>query len=138
FKQINAGDIARHQLWVRIYPDDVSIDTFEEALSATELANAKQYWQGIWRAGGIEDDQRAAWRSLVAAHGSSRAGYIVDTYQPTNLPAPVKVNRADEILVIPTQTALVAAEATAISAYWQAVWLADGDGMRLQAARTAL
>ena len=138
FKQIIAGDIARHQLWVRIYPDDVSIDTFEQALSATELANAKQYWQGIWRAGGIEDDQRAAWRSLVAAHGSSRAGYIVDTYQPTNLPAPVKVNRADEILVIPTQTALVAAEATAISTYWQAVWLADGDGTRLQAARTAL
>ena len=52
-------------------------------MSATELANAQRYWQGIWRAGGIEDDERAAWRSLVAAHGSSRAGYIVVTYRPT-------------------------------------------------------
>ena len=137
FKQI-AGDRVRHQLWVRIYPDDCLIDTFEEALSATELANAKQYWQGIWRAGGVEDDQRAAWRSLVAAHGSSRAGYIVDTYQPTNLPAPAKAHPADEILVIPTQAALVAAEAAAISAYWQAVWLADGDSTQMQDARTAL
>jgi hypothetical protein len=31
-------------------------------------------------------DQRAAWRNLVAAHGSGRAGYIVDNYQPSNLP----------------------------------------------------
>jgi hypothetical protein len=138
FKQVSRDDAVRNQLWVRIYPDDCSIDTFEEALSATELANAQQYWQGIWRAGGIEDDERAAWRSLVAAHGSSRAGYIVDTYRPTNLPAPAKANRADEILAIPTQTALVAAEAAAISAYWQAVWLADGDGAQLQAARGAL
>ena len=80
-------DAAKRQLWVRIYPDDCSIDTFEDLLSATELANAKLYWQAISRAGGIEADQRAAWSSLVAAHGSGRAGYIVDTYQPTNLPA---------------------------------------------------
>ena len=31
-----------------------------------------------------------------------------------------------------------AAEATAISQYWQAVWLADGDAAKQQAARTAL
>jgi hypothetical protein len=138
FKQISRGDVVRHQLWVRIYPDDISIDTFEEALSATELANAQRYWQGIWRAGGIEDDVRAAWRSLVAAHGSSRAGYIVDSYQPSNLPAPVKATRADEILVIAAQTVLAPGEAAAISAYWQAVWLADGDGTQVQAARAAL
>jgi hypothetical protein len=138
FATVGGGDAIRHQLWVRIYPDDCSIDTFEEMLSTTELANAKLYWQGIFRAGGIEADQRAAWRSLVAAHGSGRAGYIVDTYQPTNLPASGKAAASDEILVIPTQTALAAAEAAAITAYWQAVWLADGDLARQQTARTAL
>ena len=126
------------QLWVRIYPDDCSVDTFEEMLSRTELANAKLYWQGIYRAGGIEGDQRAAWRSLVAAHGSGRAGYIVDTYQPTNLPAPGKASASDEILVIPTDVALSPGEAAAISAYWQAVWLADGDLGRQQTAQTTL
>jgi len=127
------------QLWVRIYPDDCSIDTFENTLSATELANAKLYWQAIWRAGGIEADQRAAWSNLVAAHGSGRAWWIVDHYQPSNLASePVKAAASDEILVIPTQTPLVAAQAAAISAYWQAIWLADGDSTKSQAALTAL
>jgi hypothetical protein len=138
FGTVGSGESTQHKLWVRIYPDDCSIDTFEDMLSATELANAKLYWQGIFRAGGIEADQRAAWRNLVAAHGSGRAGYIVDSYRPTNLPAPTKAAVTDEILVIPTQTPLPPAEATAITTYWQAVWLADGDAARLQTARNAL
>ncbi|MGZ4835771.1 MAG: hypothetical protein ACXVZZ_09045, partial [Terriglobales bacterium] len=40
----------RHQLWVRIYPDDCSIDTFEPMLSQSELTNVKNYWMNIWRA----------------------------------------------------------------------------------------
>ncbi len=135
----SAGDPPQPQLWVRIYPDDCSIDTFENTFSATELANAKLYWQAIWRAGGIEADQRAAWSNLVAAHGSGRATWIVDNYQPSNLAAaPVKVAASDEILVIPTQTPLVAAQAAAISTYWQAIWLADGDNTKSQAALTTL
>ena len=139
FATVGGGDSPQHQLWVRIYPDDCSVDTFEPTLSTTELANAKRYWQGVWRAGGIEADERAAWRRLVAAHGSGRASWIVDNYQPTNLGGkPVKANPSDEILVIPTQTALSATEAAATAAYWQAVWLADGDLAGTQAARAAL
>jgi hypothetical protein len=128
-----------HQLWVRIYPDDCSIDTFEPVLSTTELANAQRYWRAIWRAGGVEGDERAAWRSIVAAHGSGRAGWIVDTYQPTNLAQkPVKAKATDEILVIGTQTPLSPAEAGAISTYWQALWLAGDDLGKQQAAQAAL
>jgi hypothetical protein len=134
---VNASDAP--QLWVRIYPDDCSIDTFEDTFSATELANAKIFWQGMWRAGGIEADQRAAWRGLVAAHGSGRSAWIEDHYQPVNLAtAPVKAAASDQILVIPTQTPLASAEAAAISAYWAALWLADGDSAKTQAALTAL
>ncbi|MGH9495387.1 MAG: hypothetical protein ACRD3B_10345, partial [Candidatus Sulfotelmatobacter sp.] len=127
------------QLWVRIYPDDCSIDTFEDTFSAMELGNAKLYWQAIWRAGGVEADQRAAWSNLVAAHGSGRASWIVDNYQPSNLAAePVKAAPSDEILVIPTQTALAATQAAAISTYWQTIWLADGDNTKTQTALAAL
>jgi hypothetical protein len=133
------GDAQRWQLWVRIYPDDCWIDTFEPQLSSGELANAKTYWQDMWRAGGVEADQRAAWRNLVAAQGSGRAGYILDSYQPVNVAAqPVKAQATDEVLVIPTQTAPAAADAAAVSAYWQAVWRADGDAAALQAAQAAL
>jgi hypothetical protein len=129
-----SGDSERAQLWVRIYPDDCWIDSFEPMLSDTELANAKVYWQNIWRAGGIEADQRAAWRNLVAAHGSGRAGYIVDPYQSVNVGAPpVKARVSDEVLVIATQTPPATADADALAAYWQAVWLADGNAPALQA-----
>jgi hypothetical protein len=138
FATVGGSGEAKHQLWVRIYPDDCSIDTFEPTLSTTEVANAKRYWMRIWRAGRVEADERAAWRDLVAAHGSGRAGFVVDNYVPTNMPdRPKKTNPQDEILVIPTQTALVAAEAARISAYWQAVWLAADDAA-LQAAAAAL
>jgi hypothetical protein len=130
---------ASSRLLVRIYPDDCSIDTFEAALSATELTNAKRYWQYTWRAGGIEGDERAAWRDLVAAHGSGRAGYIADTYQPVNIgDRPVKTAGTDEILVIATQNPLDTGEAAAIAAYWVAVWAGAGDPAALQAATDAL
>jgi hypothetical protein len=133
------GDNEQQQLWVRIYPDDCWIDTFEATLSASELANAQRYWRAIWRAGGIEADQRAAWRALAASHGSSRANYIVDAYQPVNLvDQPTKRSATDEILVIPTQTALGPPEAAAVGSYWQSIWLADGDATKVRAAFTAL
>jgi hypothetical protein len=127
------------RLLVRIYPDDCSIDTFEAMLSATELSNAKLYWQNSWRAGGIEGDERAAWRDLVAAHGSGRAGYIADSYQPVNLAdQPVKAAASDEILIIATQIPLDAAEAAAVGAYWSAVWTAAGAATALADATAAL
>jgi hypothetical protein len=130
---------ARYELLVRIYPDDCSIDTFEPMLSQSELTNTKSYWMNIWRAGGVENDQRGAWSSLVSAHGSGRAGWLADNFQPANLAAePKKTDATDEILVIPTDTPLSAAEAGAISTYWQSIWLADGDSAESDAAKAVL
>src|SRR6266545_1434182 len=129
----------QHELLVRIYPDDCSIDTFEPMLSNSELTNIKAYWMNIWRAGGVENDQRGAWSSLVARHGSGRAGWLADNFQPLNLAAePYKANPTDEILVIPTNTPLSAAEADTISTYWQSVWTADDDPGKVNAANAAL
>ena len=129
----------RSHLLVRIYPDDCSIDTFEELLSAAELSNTQRYWQNIWRAGGIEADERAAWRELVTAHGSGRAGYLADTYRPVDVgQRPTKVAASDEILVVVTESPPAVAEATAIAAYWSAVWAAVDDAAVRQAARTTL
>ena len=133
------GDRPKQQLWVRIYPDDCWIDTFEPQLSASELDSAKRYWRAIWRAGGVEGDQRAAWRSLVTAIGGGRASYVADSYQPLNLAdVPSKAKSTDEILVIPTQTPLGVTEALALSAYWRVVWLVDGDAVQTNAALSAL
>jgi hypothetical protein len=127
------------QLCVRVYPDDCWIDTFEPDLSASELNDAKSYWRSMWRAGGVEADRRAAWHALATAHGSGRAGYIVDTYKPVN-PGDLhgKTQPTDVNLVIPTQTPLGVTEADAVGTYWTAAWLADGDARQTNVALTAL
>ncbi len=72
------------ELRLRIYPDDLLLDTFDPVLTETEVGNAQRFWTMLWRSGDDETAQRAAWRTLVEAHGSGRAGWIVDSYQPTN------------------------------------------------------
>ena len=127
------------QLWVRVFPDTCLIDTFEPTLAEVEVASARAYWREIWRAGGGEADERAAWRGLVASHGSGRAGWIVDTYRPANEgEQPTKARPTDVILVVATEAPLSAADRTAVAAFWRARWRADGDRGREQAALTAL
>ncbi|MGL5892570.1 MAG: hypothetical protein ACRC3B_21945, partial [Bacteroidia bacterium] len=41
----------KHELWVRIYPDDIAIHTHENLLAQDEYAAAKIYWEEVWRAG---------------------------------------------------------------------------------------
>jgi len=138
-QQIPGAAAAQHELLVRIYPDDCSIDTFEPMLSTSELTNIKAYWMNIWRAGGVENDQRGAWSSLVLAQGAGRAGWLADNFQPVNLASePHKISATDEILVVPTDTPLSAAESGVLSTYWQSIWLADDDPSQISAANAAL
>ncbi len=116
------------QLWIRIYPDDCQVDSFEEMLTESELESTRAFWASMWRAGGIEAQERGAWRSLVGGSGSGRAAYIIQQYQPANLAArPVKIDPQDVVLVIVPQINVTAAEQTAAFAYFAAVWKADGD-----------
>jgi len=84
FKQLSGRSGTTHQLWVRVYPDDCAVDTFEPTLSEAEVRNARRYWTEVWRAGDDEALQRAAWRNLVSSHGSGRALWIAEQYQPIN------------------------------------------------------
>jgi hypothetical protein len=127
FKTVSEGRASHRQLWVRVYPDECSIDTFEETLSENEVTNAQLYWIGIWKAGGIEEQERAAWRGLVASHGSGRAAWIVENYQPPNIPTkPAKAAATDVILVVATSVPLGAAEEMATAKFWRELWRADG------------
>jgi hypothetical protein len=50
----------RPQLWVRFYPDDCLVDTFEPTLSEAELLRVRQFWIAWASAGSIEDQERGA------------------------------------------------------------------------------
>ena len=49
-----------NELWVRVYPDDIAVDTFEELLGEVEVNNAGVYWANIWKAGDDAGEKRAA------------------------------------------------------------------------------
>ena len=130
----------QQQLWVRIYPDECLVDTYEELLSETELYSGRIFWREYFRAAGAEEDERAAWRGLVASHGSGRATWIVKKFRPLNplMPGdpegdpalelkPQSKVTGDLILVVTAEGDLTAAERTALTDFWTAIWKANGD-----------
>lgn len=140
FKTIDvAGANPRHQLWVRVFPDEIAIDTFEEFPSETEVRNARSYWASLWRAGEVENDQRAAWRSLVNSHGSGRAYWIVNHYMPLNQSErPERTTKEKINLIITTDDPPASDEMAALKKFWNAFWRAQTDKAKQTAAREQL
>jgi len=129
----------RRELCVRVYPDQWAVDGFEERLATVEVESARRFWAGWWRAGGDEDRRRAAWRGLVASHGSGRGGWITRNHRPLNLGTePVRASDDEVILVIASAEPPLDGERAAVAAYWEAVWRAGTDAAALEAARDAL
>jgi len=135
FKRLDAN---RRELWVRVYPDECMVDTFEASLSATEVRQVRAYFAELWRAGDVAADRRGAWRNLAASHGTGRSLWIVSQYRPLNEADQPQRNADTVILVIVTDAPLAAAEAAAADAFWAAVWRAADDGAAAAQAQDAL
>ncbi|RMG72126.1 MAG: hypothetical protein D6722_05890 [Bacteroidetes bacterium] len=73
------------ELWVRIFLDDIFVDTHEESLTEEEMAAGKDYWLEIWRLGEDPDLKEGAWRALCASHGALRAAWIAQQLDPSGL-----------------------------------------------------
>ncbi len=136
--RFKSGPGNKPELWVRIYPDDCLIDTFEPTLSGTEITAARRYYIEAWKAGGIETQERAAWRGLVASVGAGRAAWILQNFAPLNPAAkPAKATAEKVVLVIAADQALPLPENKIVD-YWRAVWKAKGDAALLDTAYQAL
>lgn len=72
------------ELWVRIYPDDISIDDLEKEFTQAELDAGFDYWNRFWAAKGNKTIELGVWRGIVERFGATRAAYIVKTMTPTN------------------------------------------------------
>ncbi len=140
FKQAEETGRDGAELWVRVYPDDFSIDSFEDTPSETEAQSARAYWAGIWAAGGDEAQERGAWAVMMAGQGAGRSHWITQAYAPLNdadRPVPPE-NGAWIILTIPTRTPLALPEQGALNAYVTATWIAGDDLAGQTAALNAL
>ncbi len=68
-------------LRVRIFPDDVHIDSLDRGVDDTERDAGIAYWNTVWHSG---DDDGTAWRTLLGQVGKQRAPWIALTLRPTN------------------------------------------------------
>ncbi|MGI8771234.1 MAG: hypothetical protein ACR2JE_07345 [Acidobacteriaceae bacterium] len=78
------------ELWVRIYPDQIAINSHEPELTAQEIADGTDYWDAVWRAGNPPpsiDTIKAPWRGLAARYGTQRAAWIALQMTPSNAAA---------------------------------------------------
>lgn len=137
YKQVRLPTGAlQDQLWVRVFPDTCLVDTFEPLPSATELESVRRYWAAVWRAAGVEDGERAAWRNLVASHGAGRARWLVETQVPSNA--------ADKPAAPPAGTLLLVAAADdaldpgVLATHWEAAWRGDPDALKTLADKLGL
>ena len=82
------GEQGITELCVRIYPDQIAVDTHEPELTTQELADGQAYWNALWQAGNPPanpDDVKAPWRTLASLYNPQRAAWIALQLTPTNL-----------------------------------------------------
>lgn len=83
-----AGPDGRSELRVRVFPDQIHVDSHERALTAGEIEWGQHFWKQTWLAGSNEDRRRAAWQQLADRFDPARAAWIARVLTPTNAPGP--------------------------------------------------
>lgn len=73
-----------HQLWVRIYPEPLAVDTHEEDLTGAEQADGANFWAETAAAGTDEELRKGAWRALCIGRSTRRAAWVARATEPTD------------------------------------------------------
>lgn len=138
FKTVDVQGGARMQMWVRIFPDECLVDTFEATLTESEIKNATIFWSEYFHAAGVESAERAAWSGLVGAHGSGRATWIIRQFRPLNPLSrgdpdgdatletkPQSIAAGEVLLIASARAPLSNTERTELATFWASMWQAE-------------
>jgi hypothetical protein len=69
---------------VRVFPDDLHVESHEPELLEDEVLFGRHFWEQIWRAVDKQDRRRAAWAQLAQQFGAPRAAWVARAIKPTN------------------------------------------------------
>jgi hypothetical protein len=92
------------ELWVRIYPDQIAVNTHEAELTAHEIDDGTTYWNAVWMAGNPPpnpDDIRAPWRGLATLYGAQRAAWVALQMTPANVALQPAAPTAAGVIPVP-------------------------------------
>src|ERR1700732_495399 len=75
------------ELRVRVFPDQISINSHEPELTDQEITDGQAYWTAVWFAGtsATKDALLTPWRDLASRYGARRAAWIARELTPCNL-----------------------------------------------------
>jgi hypothetical protein len=77
-----------NELWVRIYPDDIAVQTHEPVLTDREVAAGELYWVELLVAEHLREERdrrrQAAWRHLVELFGGNRGAWVARSTKPSD------------------------------------------------------
>lgn len=139
FKKVSVSGRIKDQLWVRVYPDEIAIDTFEKDLTENEVDSVQNFWHRTYQAGGNEDLERAAWRELVTSYGSGRSQYLIKQYTPENRSEiPEQIEENQFYLTIGLEEPLDPFQSNIIASFWIQMWLAGNEKEKRKAALNQL
>ena len=120
-------------LVVRVYPDDIHVDTHEPELTAAELAVATAYWQSVWGAGVNQDRLDGAWRAVLSRLKPNRAAWAVHVTTPATPRPPTETPSEQPQPVPPPPTVATrpgsftrAARSMLLPDHWRIVGFTDG------------
>lgn len=133
------------QLWVRVYPDECLVDSFEPLLSKKEVNNAARFWAEYYGAGkpadvsnpepAIVDLQKAAWRLIVSAHGSGRAAWITRQLVPDEATSIFPVRGAKTVILAIATDSWNPANQDSLTGFFTQLWLANGNDVLVKKAK---
>jgi hypothetical protein len=132
FKTVNN----KPYLWVRVYPDECLVDSFEPLLSRKEVNNAARFWAAYYSIGkpvdpanpdaATIDQQKAAWKLLVTAHGDGRAAWITRQLIPDDANSVFPVRGPKTVILAIAPDNWDAAKQVIITTLFRQLWLANG------------
>jgi hypothetical protein len=79
------GKVKQKQLCVRIFPDEIFINQFDEMLTKEEATDAKKFWLQWYIASDNPTREYEAWTALCAKYDVLRASWIVRQLRPPQL-----------------------------------------------------